>query len=188
MRHADDAPITLADLRRALDQKERELELLAQKKDELAERASALQTELDDLGETLQAMLAGSIAASPRAARTSRPPRGTKSEPSEAAGSKPRGPRRVRQGVAGEAGSLVTVIRSVLERVLGPMRVAEIADAVKRAGYQSSSDNLGIIVANRLAQMEDVERVDRGLYQLSRSSGSAPATPRTEPADSSASA
>ena len=44
------------------------------------------------------------------------------------------------------------------------------AEAVQKAGYASKSANLNVIVSNRLAQMDDVEKVDRGLYQLARPS------------------
>ena len=152
------SPKTLADLRRALDDKERELRLLLARRDELAD-------DLEELGETLEAMLAGGTVAPGRAGRSPRGARAAK-EPSAARGSKPartKGTRLSREN------SLPVVIRSVLERVVGPMRVAEIAEAAVKAGYASKSKNLAIIVANRLAQMEDVEKVERGLYQLKRS-------------------
>jgi hypothetical protein len=150
--------LTLGDLRRALDQKERELRSMLARKEELS-------VELEELGETLEAMLAGSPAAQGRrggaakAARAERKPAPTN------------GRRKARGGGAPREGTLPVAIRSVLERVVGPMRVGEIADAVTKAGYASKSKNLGIIVANRLAQMDDVEKVDRGLYQLRRDGG-----------------
>lgn len=153
-------PMTLGDLRRALDQKERVLRDLMARKETLA-------VEIEELGATLEAMLAGATVAPGR--RTATAARGTrgKAKPSES-GSAANG-RRKSTRVPRET-SLPVVIRSVLERVIGPMRVAEIALAAVKAGYASKSKNLNIIVANRLAQMPDVEKVERGLYQLSRSS------------------
>jgi len=145
---ADPERLTLADLRHALDRKERELRELLARKDALAH-------DLEELGETLQAMLAGSSAPAPRVGR---PPR---TEP------KAKVSRRIAQGAPRE-GSLQTAIRAVLERVIGPLKVGEIVDAVRKAGYASKSANLNVIVSNRLAQMDDVEKVDRGLYQLAR--------------------
>ncbi len=133
--------MTLADLRRALDDKERELRALLARKEALA-------AEVDELGETLVAMLAGTGVARVRRAA-------------------PNGHRKAAARAPSEK-SLPTAIRSVLERVLGPMRVGEIADAVVKSGYVSKSRNLGIIVANRLSQMKDVEKIERGLYQLRR--------------------
>lgn len=159
-RPALDAPLTLADLRRALELKERELRELIERKEQIA-------SELDELGETLQAMLAGGVAAPGRK-------RALTGEPAAiAAQGNGRRVRKVTQESAtlpraGREGSLPTFIRAVLEQVVGPLRVAEIVEAVQQAGYASKSDNLGIIVSNRLAQMDDVERVERGLYQLRR--------------------
>jgi len=165
--------LTLADLRRALDRKEGELRELLARKDALAH-------ELEQLGETLQAMLAGSGTAAPRGPAGRRAARAEPSEPSpEAKGrAKARGARS-RPAPAVREGSLQTAIRAVLERVIGPLKVAEIVEAVKKAGYASKSSNLNVIVSNRLAQMEDVEKVDRGLYQLARPS----AAPSAPPAD-----
>jgi hypothetical protein len=72
-------------------------------------------------------------------------------------------------------GSLPAVIHAVLERVLGPMRVSEIAQAAVKAGYATKSRNLNILVANRLSRMPDVEKIERGLYQLRRPAGATPA-------------
>jgi hypothetical protein len=172
--------MTLADLRRALDEKERELRALIERQERLA-------AQVDELGETLHAMLAGGGAAPGRsdgdtahAAAAKRTARATRSAARRAASDSP-----ARRGRPPRENSLPVVIRSVLERVLGPMRVAEIAAAVVKAGYATTSKNLPIIVANRLAKMEDVEKVDRGLYQLRRgasSSGNAETTLEPEAA------
>jgi hypothetical protein len=87
--------------------------------------------------------------------------------------------RQIAQGAPRE-GSLQMAIRAVLERVIGPLKVAEIVEAVRKSGYASKSANLNVIVSNRLAQMDDVEKVDRGLYQLARPS---PAPSSAAPAD-----
>jgi hypothetical protein len=176
-RHHHDAPLdpdrmTLADLRRALDHKESELR-------ELLARRDALAQDLEQLGETLQAMLTGSdISASARAPKSPRAAARREDEPDETR-EKPKA-RKSRAGSIVREGSLQMAIRSVLERVIGPLRVAEIVDAVLKAGYATKSANLNVIVSNRLAQMDDVEKVDRGLYQLARPS-SAPSS--AAPAD-----
>src|SRR5262245_65609535 len=146
----DPERLTLADLRRALDKKESELR-------ELLARRDALAHDLEELGETLQAMLAGSGAPPPRAARA---PRAPHAEPAAEPKTKAKGhaPRK-RAAPAVREGSLQTAIRAVLERVIGPLRVAEIVEAVGKSGYASKSAHLTGIVRNRHAQMEDVRRV-----------------------------
>jgi phage terminase small subunit len=161
--------MTLADLRRALDRKESELRELLARRDDLAH-------DLEQLGETLQAMLAGSdISASERAAKSPRAAaRRADADETDEIREKPKS-RKSRAGSIVREGSLQMAIRSVLERVIGPLRVAEIVDAVLKAGYATKSANLNVIVSNRLAQMDDVEKVERGLYQLARPS-SAPSS------------
>jgi hypothetical protein len=154
----DSAPMTLGDLRRALDDKERDLR-------ELLDRKDALAVELEEIGVTLEAMLAGSgVAPGRRTAPAAKIARAAKGSVGNGRGK----PARVAR-----EGSLPVVIRGVLERVLGPMRVAEIAEAVVKAGYATTSKNLNIIVANRLSQMKDIEKVERGLYQLKRAAAAA---------------
>ncbi|MSR48077.1 MAG: hypothetical protein EXS13_13640 [Planctomycetes bacterium] len=162
-------PLTLADLRRALDDKEIELRELLDRKEQMA-------AELDELGATLEAMLQGGSASSGREA--GKWSRATAAKPARAATAATATTRDARNATTRDAhngapkvareGSLPAFIHAVLERVVGPLRVAEIVDAVQAAGYASKSENLNIIVSNRLAQMDDVERVERGLYQLRR--------------------
>lgn len=178
-RHREDAVdpevMTLADLRHALDRKERELRELLARKDRLAK-------ELDELGDVVQAMLVGSDVA---AGRSSAPARAAHRAPAvhapaHAAEKHGRARRKGRSDAgATREGSLQAVIRSVLERVIGPLKVSEIVAAVRASGYASKSANLNVIVGNRLAQMDDVEKVDRGLYQLKRSA--TPTPPPSEP-------
>lgn len=172
------APITLADLRRLLDDKEQALRALLTTKERIA-------GELEQLGATIEAMLRGGAVAPGRSAaiRAAAKPvsaatkgaakRGGNTKGAGAARGKWKGKgKRAKAPIAPgtREGSLTACIRAVLERVVGPMRVSEIGDAVIAAGYESSSKNLKIIVANRLSQMEDVEKVERGLYQLKRES------------------
>lgn len=173
---ADPDRLTLADLRHALDQKERELRGLLARRDALAD-------DLEELGETLQAMLAGSSAPAPRAVRSPRAESHREAVADEAPRAKVKRSRQIAQGAPRE-GSLQTAIRAVLERVIGPLKVGEIVEAVRKAGYASKSANLNVIVSNRLAQMDDVEKVDRGLYQLARHDVAQGAAPEAAPSDS----
>lgn len=156
-RSRESAPVTLADLRRELDSKEREARSLLARTDELG-------AEIRRLGETLRAMLAGASVAPGRSRGAAKraAPAGRRGRGKGASGAD-KGSRG-----APRENTLPAVLRSVLERVVGPMRVGELVTAVKKAGYASSSKNLNVIVANRLAKMPGVEKVERGLYQLRR--------------------
>jgi hypothetical protein len=69
------------------------------------------------------------------------------------------GPRDPREGS----------LRSYIERVLRasgkPMRVAEITQAVRKAGYATSNKTLDKTVGITLAGMSNVRKVKRGVYR-----------------------
>lgn len=166
-RPALERPLTLADLRRALEEKERALRDLLARKERLA-------GELEELGGLLEAMLAGGAAAPVRTEGKGRARGGATRRGA-------RGPAKAAAVRAGRGapreGSLPAFIRAALEQVVGPLRIAEIVEAVQAAGYTSRSAKLNVIVANRLSQMDDVEKVERGLYQLRRDPAGAAADP-----------
>jgi hypothetical protein len=80
-----------------------------------------------------------------------------------------------RNGAAGRVGgggrvrnakSLNDTIESVLAKHGKPMRVGDIADAVKATGYRSNSANFRSIVNQTLIKDKRFTAADRGLYQL----------------------
>ncbi|MHC4065769.1 MAG: HTH domain-containing protein [Planctomycetota bacterium] len=71
--------------------------------------------------------------------------------------------RRARRGV--RPGSLKDLIVKVLRGKGGPMRAAEIARSVKKAGYKTKSKNLPNMVSNALGTMAGVRKVARGVYR-----------------------
>ena len=106
-----------------------------------------LQTQIDQLGEALDA-----LGAAPTAAR--------------GPGRKPRVKRAGKRGGARgrREGSLKTYILRVLSKG-GEQKVKDIAAAVRRAGYKTGSANFGNQVSNALAQMEEVTKTGRGMYK-----------------------
>lgn len=63
-------------------------------------------------------------------------------------------------------GSLKAYIQRVLSDSGSPMPVAEVTDAVVRAGFKSKNKTLGTSVGIALAEMPTVRRVRRGVYGL----------------------
>jgi hypothetical protein len=67
---------------------------------------------------------------------------------------------------AGE--DLASYISNVLGSSKSPMGIADVASAVKKAGYASSSPAFTRIVAIRLSTDKRFKRVERGTYTLAR--------------------
>ena len=71
-----------------------------------------------------------------------------------------------RVGRARNERSLSNMIHDVLQK--GPTRVADIAAAVEKAGYRSSSPNFRSIVNQVLIKDRRFVAADRGVYQLKK--------------------
>jgi hypothetical protein len=72
-----------------------------------------------------------------------------------------------RRGRPLKAGSLRNYITGVLRNQPGGMQVKAIAEAVKRAGYKSTSRSFGNQVSAALAAMRsDVQKLGRGQFRL----------------------
>jgi hypothetical protein len=89
-------------------------------------------------------------------------------------GRKPgRGPGRPKGSGAGRkrprnTKSLVEVIKEVLGRHGAPMKVGEVLDGVRSAGYRSSSGNFRGIVNQTLIKEKAFHSVGRGTYALKK--------------------
>ena len=148
--------LSIAELRRELDRRERGGDKLRTAHAKLASRLEAIESELADLGVDLPAR------------------RGRK--PGRKAG---RGPGRPR-GSKNKAGTRATNAMSLLEAIVSGVRVgstvspAQAAEAAKKAGYKSSSPNLGMMVANQLAKAPQFKRVGRGQYLLKGGTAKSP--------------
>lgn len=79
---------------------------------------------------------------------------------SDVVGQPPRLPRRARTGTLREK------IIEVLRAKNAPLPIADIAQAVTAAGYETSSQNFAQQVAMTLSKMQELERVERGIYRL----------------------
>ena|SRR5687767_9264817 len=64
--------------------------------------------------------------------------------------------------------SLVEVIHGVLTKAGEAMRVSDIADAVRKAGYQSSSPNFRSMVNQQLIKDKRFTSASRGFYQAKK--------------------
>ena len=79
--------------------------------------------------------------------------------------------RRATRGPRGAGRSLEDFIRRVLSKTPGAMKLSDIKDAVLAEGYTTTSKTFGVIVGQRLAEMEDVSKAGRGLYRMGASKG-----------------
>ena len=73
---------------------------------------------------------------------------------------------RRRRGKRPRAGSLKVYIARVLRGLARGKSVGDIATAVKKAGYKSRDKRLNHSVGKALADMKNVNRVERGVYRL----------------------
>jgi hypothetical protein len=64
--------------------------------------------------------------------------------------------------------SLVEVIHGVLTKAGEAMRVSDIADAVRKAGYQSTSPNFRSMVNQQLIKDKRFSSASRGFYQAKK--------------------
>ncbi len=75
-------------------------------------------------------------------------------------------PRRGRpRGGRAQAGSLRSYVEQVLRQSGRPMRVAEITEGVRQAGYPTRNKRLGHTVAKLLAAMPNAAKVQRGVFK-----------------------
>jgi hypothetical protein len=79
------------------------------------------------------------------------------------------GSTKGRGGRVKSAKSLVQTMVDVLSSKGGPMKVADITDAVKATGYKTNSDNFRGIVNQTLIKEKQFVSPARGTYQLKKS-------------------
>ena len=162
--------LSLADLRRMLEEKEGQLSGLAERRDELAAELAEVEAELAAAGG------GGAMRRGP-----GRPPgkRGPGRPPGKRGPGRPkgsgRGPGRPKGSGKGKPGrkpgpkgqsELHNAIRAVLKGSSEPMKLADIAVAVKKNGYATKSKHFPMIVGMRLTEMADAKKAGRGLYTM----------------------
>jgi hypothetical protein len=89
-------------------------------------------------------------------------PKGSGRGPGRPKGS---GKRGRKPGPKGQS-DLHNAIRAVLKGSSEPMKLADIATAVKKNGYATKSKHFPMIVGMRLTEMADAKKAGRGLYTL----------------------
>ena len=136
--------LSVAELRRELERREKGGDKLRAQHGKLAARLAEIEAELSELGVDLPV-------------RRGRKP--GRRGPGRPAGSKNKsGGKRAKNSM-----SLIEAIVSGV-RVGSTVSPAEAAAAAAKAGYKSSSPNLGMMVANQLAKAPMFKRVGRGQY------------------------
>lgn len=140
--------VSTTDLQRELSRRQSALDGLMRRRDELSDALAELESEIQRYGGTGR--------------RGRGRPRGVgmRRGPGRPPGS---GKRRGRRGRGRNAANLVQSLRSVLNGKT--MSVTEVSDAVRKAGYKTSSPNFRTIVNQALLANPDVfKKVARGQY------------------------
>jgi len=154
--------LSLADLRRLLDEKSAENDRLSARREELAAELSDVEAELAAAGGGKKR------GRKPGKRRPGRPPKaGRRGRLAKAKDlGRPKGKRRGRKpGPKGQS-DLHNAIRSAMSGASEPMKAADIAKRVVSSGYKTKSKVFHLIVGQRLAEMKDVKKPERGLYVL----------------------
>ena len=153
--------LSLADLRRMLEEKEGQLSKLAARRDDLAAELANVEAELAAAGGGA-AMRRGP--SRPPGKRGPGRPKGSGRGPSRPKGSD-KGKRGRKPGPKGQS-DLHNAIRAVLKASNEPMKLGDIADAVKKNGYKTKSAHFPMIVGFRLKEMADARKAGHGLYTM----------------------
>jgi DNA-binding transcriptional MerR regulator len=161
------AGLSIADLRRLLDEREGQLGSLATKRDELAAQLATVEAELAAAGGGGMVVKRGP--GRPPGKRGPGRPKGSGRGPGRPPKSgrgpgRPKGSGR-KAGAKGQS-DLHNAIRTVLKASAEPMKLVDVAEKVKKNGYKTKSANFGVILGLRLSEMADVKRVARGVYSM----------------------
>ena len=66
----------------------------------------------------------------------------------------------------GRKGTLVEAITKVLKSADGPLKVAQIAKAVVKAGYKTKSKNVPNVIREALTRVPGIKKASRGQYTM----------------------
>jgi hypothetical protein len=161
--------LSIAELRRLLDEKEGQIGSLATKRDDLAAQLAAVEAELAAAGGGGGMVVKRGPGRPPGKRGPGRPKgsgkRGPGRPPKSGRGpGRPKGSGR-KAGPKGQS-DLHNAIRAVLKGSAAPMKIGDVAAKVKANGYKTKSKNFGVILGLRLSEMADVKRVERGVYSM----------------------
>jgi len=135
---------------------------LVARRDEVASELAAIDADLGSVGVATAAPKRGP--GRPPGKRGPGRPKGSGRGPGRPKGSGKGKPGR-KPGAKGQS-ELHNAIRAVLKGSAEPMRIGDLAEKVKKNGYQTKSKNFGVILGLRLSEMADVKRVERGVYAM----------------------
>jgi hypothetical protein len=133
---------------------------LVTRRDEVAAELAAIDADLGSVGVATAAPNRGP--GRPPGKRGPGRPKGTGRAPGRPKGS---GKRGRKPGPKGQS-DLHNAIRTVLKGASEPMKLADVAAAVKKNGYATKSKHFPMIVGMRLTEMADAKKAGRGLYTL----------------------
>jgi hypothetical protein len=148
---------TINELEQELESKQRKVDQLQSRRDKLADELDAIDREIAKLTGTGRSRRGGRKTTKKTTRQRKKSTRGRKKT------ARRKGGRR-RKRATGRP--LVEYIKDVLKKQPKGMRVKEIQQAVKKAGYRSSSKDFYGIVAAALRDEDNFQRVSRGVYKL----------------------
>ena len=138
---------SVAALQKELERKRQRVARLTEKRQSIAERIVALDSEIAGLrGPTEEAK------APVEPAKPERPKPKAKTE----------------KGKPGRRPVLAEAIHGVLAEADGPMRAGDIAEALKKRKFKTKSADLTNLVREAMSRIEGVKRVGRGLYAVTK--------------------
>ena len=164
--------LSLADLRRMLEEKEGHLSGLAERRDDLAAELAEVEAELAAAGGG--GMFAKRSPGRPPGKRGPGRPKGSGRGPGRPpkSGRVPGRPKGSGKGKPGRKpgpkgqSELHNAIRAVLKTSSEPVKLVDLAEKVKSNGYKTKSKNFGVILRLCFSEMADVKRVERGVYSM----------------------
>ena len=141
---------------------EKQRAALVAQRDEIASELAAIDADLGSVGVAPAAPKRGP--GRPPGKRGPGRPKGSGRGPGRPKGSG-KGKRGRKPGPKGQS-DLHNAIRVVLKGSSEPMKLADIAVAVKKNGYATKSKHFPMIVGMRLTEMADAKKAGRGLYTM----------------------
>ncbi|HZW08961.1 MAG TPA: hypothetical protein VFF69_03580 [Phycisphaerales bacterium] len=147
--------VSTMELRAELERRSRDLDKLEARRDELTAQLEQVEAEISTIS--------SAIGAAGRAGRGRGARRG---RPAGASGAGRRGGRRAARAGGGKRPRNAESLEVALAKVLKgkTMGVSEVADAVQKAGYKTSSPNFRTIVNQALLRSELIKKTGRGAY------------------------
>ncbi len=154
--------LTIADLERLLAERKAAVAGLTERRGAIADELATINAQI------YEAIGTGSVRLNrkPGPRGPGRPPKDEHDRPEKAKQAAKSSKHRGRAAGAKGQSDLHNAIRSALTGATGPMKAVDIAKAVLARGYETKSKVFHLIIGQRLAEMADVVKPERGLYAL----------------------